>query len=264
MNMKDCRPVDTPMVPGLNLPEPKNIKMTDEDKKLPYQKGMGLLIWCLMTRVDIAFAVGVLCRYMSSYDGNIFSLMKRVLRYLKGTSSLGLEYKRSGKSLRFGSTKEPIDLVMYGDADNASRVYDSKSTTGWLAILAKGVLCFKSTIQRSIALSTVESEFLSLKDACQEVEWLRALLQEIGVVIRGPTVVKQDNQSTIKLALNPVMHTRTKHFRVSQHYVRKIIVDGVIIPKYQFTDEMLADITNKALSGGHFIRTRNQLMVGSK
>jgi hypothetical protein len=43
-----------------------------------------------------------------------------------------------------------------------------------------------------------------------------------------------------------------------------MIVDGVIIPEYLSTDEMLADITNKALSGGHFIRTRNQLMVGSK
>ena len=63
MNMADSRPVDTPMVPGLILPEPSKVTMTADDAKLPYQQGMGLLIWCLMTRIDIAFAVGVLCRY---------------------------------------------------------------------------------------------------------------------------------------------------------------------------------------------------------
>ena len=233
--------------------------MTDEDKALPYQRGVGLLIWCLITRIDIAFAIGVLCRYMAKYNASLFILMKRVLRYLKGASDFGLEYKRATDKVKF-SSNNIMDLVMYCDADNASRVHDSRSTTSWFATLAGGIICFKSSIQRPIALSTVESEFLALKDACQEIEWLRALVQEMSITIDGPTVVKQDNQSTIKLAINPVMHVKTKHFRVAQHYVRQLVKDGAIKPEYLETKLMSADLLNKALSGPHFIRFRDIMM----
>ena len=261
MNMADSRPVDTPMVPGLILPEPSKVTMTADDAKLPYQQGMGLLIWCLMTRIDIAFAVGVLCRYMAKYDASMYALMKRVLRYLKGTSSHGLEYRRASSNAKFGS-KEPMDIVVYGDADNSSRIHDSRSTTSWITLMANGPISFRSIIQRIIALSTVESEFRALRDVCQEVEWLRAFIQELGIILWGPTVVKQDNQSAIKLATNPIMHVKTKHFRVDQHYVRQLVKDMVIATEYMPTNDMLADILNKALSGPHFIRLRDKLMVG--
>ena len=263
MNMADCKPVDSPMVPGLTLPEPSAVTMTDDDKELPFQRGVGLLIWLLITRIDIAFAVGVLCRYMAKYNDYLFKLMKRVLRYLKGTSDFGLEYKRAADKAKFSLVNVMI-LIMLCDADNASRIHDSRSTTSWFAMLMNGIICFKSSVQRTIALSTVESEFVALKDACQEIEWLRALIQEMGITVKGPTVVKQDNQSTIKLAVNPVMHVKTKHFRVAQHYVRQLIKDNVITLEYMPTEDMLADILNKALSGPHFIRLRDKLMVGSK
>ena len=263
MNMADCKPVDSPMVPGLTLPEPSAVTMTDDDKELPFQRGVGLLIWLLITRIDIAFAVGVLCRYMAKYNDYLFKLMKRVLRYLKGTSDFGLEYKRAADKAKFSLVNIMI-LIMLCDADNASRIHDSRSTTSWFAMLMNGIICFKSSVQRTIALSTVESEFVALKDACQEIEWLRALIQEMGITVKGPTVVKQDNQSTIKLAVNPVMHVKTKHFRVAQHYVRQLIKDNVITLEYMPTEDMLADILNKALSGPHFIRLRDKLMVGSK
>ena len=139
---------------------------------------------------------------------------------------------------------------------------DSRSTTSWITLMANGPISFRSIIQRIIALSTVESEFRALRDVCQEVEWLRAFIQELGIILWGPTVVKQDNQSAIKLATNPIMHVKTKHFRVDQHYVRQLVKDMVIATEYMPTNDMLADILNKALSGPHFIRLRDKLMVG--
>ena len=60
------------------------------------------------------------------------------------------------------------------------------------------------------------------------------------------------------------MHVKTKHFRVAQHYVRQLIKDNVVTLEYMPTEDMLADILNKALSGPHFVRLRDKLMVGSK
>ena len=172
-------------------------------------------------------------------------------------------YKRAADKAKFGFVNLMI-LIMLCDADNASRIHDSRSTTSWFVRLMDAIISFKSSIQRSIALSTVESEFLALKDACQEIEWLRALVQEMGITLKGPTAIMQDNQSTIKLVVNPVMHVKTKHFRVAQHYVRQLIRDNVIILEYVPSEDMLADILNKALSGPHFIRLRDKLMVGTK
>ena len=56
--------------------------------------------------------------------------------------------------------------------------------------------------------------------AVQEALYLRSLLDEMGVVIDGPTVIKEDNQSCIKMCKSPVMQKRTKHIDVKYHFVR--------------------------------------------
>ncbi len=93
--MQDCRPISTPMEPGMGnllLPSTK-----EADKKIVtwYQSVVGSLMWsAIHTRPDLAYSVGVLSRYCSNPGKLYCDLIQRVLRYVAGTLDLGLVFQK--------------------------------------------------------------------------------------------------------------------------------------------------------------------------
>lgn len=85
-----------------------------------------------------------------------------MLRYLKTTSSHGLHY--SGE-------KKTNELVAYSDADWGSNADDRRSVSGILILLNGGPDVFKSTYQRTVALSTAEAQYMALSMCTQDVRW---------------------------------------------------------------------------------------------
>ena len=71
-------------------------------------------------------------------------------------------------------------------------------------LLGGGAITLSSRKQRSVALSTVEAEYMALSIATQEAIWLRQLQEELGVTESGPTLIYEDNQGAISMAKNPV------------------------------------------------------------
>ena len=136
---------------------------------------------------------------------------KRVLRYLKGSNDLELCY-----------TKEAGGVKLHGsaDADWAGDLGDRPSATGYSFHLQKaGAGISWSTQKQSTAtISTSEAAYQAGAAAVEEA--LLSLLDEEGVVIDGPTVNKEDNQSCIKMCKNPEMQKRTKYIDVKYHFVR--------------------------------------------
>ena len=88
----------------------------------------------------------------------------------------------------------------------------------------------------SVALSTVEAEYISASDASQEAIWLRKLLFDLFDSSLEPVVIHCDNQSYVKLSENPVFHDRSKHIEMRYHYVRDMVQRRVVSLPYIPTD----------------------------
>ena len=87
--------------------------------------------------------------------------------------------------------------------------------------------------------------------AC-EMMWIKSLLLELGFPIETPMSMHCDNQTAIFIVNNPIFHERTKHIEVNCHYVRDMVMRGVISTPYTHSSEQLTDIFTKGLSVGIF------------
>ena len=105
-------------------------------------------------------------------------------------------------------------MTGYSDSDWAGNPDDRKSTSGYAFNIGSGVVSWSSKKQPTISLSSTEEEYKALCSATCEVVWLRRILEDVGNKPMKPTVIKCDNQSTIKLAHNPICHARTKHIEI--------------------------------------------------
>ena len=94
----------------------------------------------------------------------------RVLRYLRFTRNIGLNY-----------TRYLAVLEGYRDANWISDTSDSKSTSGYVFTLSGVAVSWKSSKQTCIARSTMESEFIALDKTGEEAEWLCHFLEDIPI-----------------------------------------------------------------------------------
>ena len=124
--------------------------------------------------------------------------------------------------------------------------------TGYVIVINGTSVSWKSQRQPTVAMSSTEAEYMALFAVTQEVIWLRRLLKQVksssSSQAKEPTVVYQDNKSTILLASNPSQHSRTKHIHTKFHFVRDQVNEGNIKIEYKSTEDMVADILTKAVS----------------
>ncbi|KAA0046794.1 retrotransposon protein, putative, Ty1-copia sub-class [Cucumis melo var. makuwa] len=117
---------------------------------------------------NIAYAIGLLCRFTSRSSLEHWNAIERVMRYLKKTQNLGLHYN-----------KFPDVLESYSNANWNSFSDDSKATNGYIFNIAGGVVAWKSKKQIILAQLTMESEMIALAAVSEEASWLQSLLSEI-------------------------------------------------------------------------------------
>ncbi len=194
------------------------------------------------TRPDIAYAVGNLAKFNSCPSRVHWTALKRVLRYLKGTMSYGIQYKKNSGSCVIG----------FSDADWAGDVNDWKSTSGYLFQMNGGALTWKSKKQDCVALSTAEAEYVALSSAAQESVWFNKLSAELGCSLKEPTLIYEDNQFTISMCKNPQFHGRAKHIDIRHQFVRELVTQRNIELQYSPSQEMVADMLTKSLAQDQF------------
>jgi hypothetical protein len=233
-DMSDCHGSDTPMEVNLKLEK----GLSNSDKKYPYQQLLGSLMYLsVLTRADIAYSVSYLSQYNNSHNGSHWKHLKRLLKYLQKTKSYGLVYR-----------KDNCCLHGFVDADWASCTVDRRSYTGYCFIMSGSVISFESRKQRTIALSSCESEYMALSEACKEAIYLQNLLRDIMKPSDStPICLYSDSQSSIKLAANPLYHKRTKHIDVRHHFVRDCVYHNKVKLDYVSTSNMPADLLTKSL-----------------
>ena len=103
-----------------------------------------------------------------------------------------------------------------------------------------------SKLQDVVALSSTEAEYMALTHAAQEAMYLRQLQTEMQVDESEQGVLLLcDNQSTMKIAQNPVFHKRSKHIAIRYHFIREKVELGEINLQFVRTEDMAADQLTK-------------------
>jgi len=117
-------------------------------------------------------------------------------------------------------------------------------------------------IEGSIAMSSTEAEHKAAIEALQEIIWLRELLKEIGYEQKQPTIIYEDNKSTMTLGENfSGKVKKVKHFLRSIQYMMEHVNElKTIMFEYLVTDEQIADVLTKPLGPSEFLRLRDWLL----
>jgi hypothetical protein len=240
LGASELNPTSTPMETGLRLTRsPDDYQASPQDVS-QYQSIVGALMYAACaTRPDIAYSVSTLSQYSARPNSTHFGALKRVLRYLRGSTNLSLTFT--------GTNDLAPQLVAYTDSDWASNQDDRRSVTGYVFILCGGPISWASRRQKTVAQSTVEAEYMATAEAVKEAIWWRRFLGELAQTIDSPTSLYSDNAGSISLAHNPEHHARTKHIDVKYHLTREHLQLGTISLQRVPTKGNTADIFTKAL-----------------
>lgn len=131
------------------------------------------------TRPDIAFVVGQLSRHNSDPRIEHLRIAKQVLRYLKGTITLGIEWENDPAGHRLGGRYGELGMVGYADSSYAGDLEDRKSITGYCFFLGGAIVTWCSKRQRIISRSTPEAEYVAVSQGAREGVWIRQFLNKL-------------------------------------------------------------------------------------
>jgi sulfur transfer complex TusBCD TusB component (DsrH family) len=124
-----------------------------------------------------------------------------------------------------------------------------------------GVVSWRSKKQPTIALSSMEAEYIGITIVACEVVWLQKLLSDLGQLVDAHVVIYCDNISSILLVNNSVYHARTKHNEVHFHFIREKVLAKEIDLIHVNIEDQVVDIFTKALSTDKLKKFQKMLSV---
>ncbi|PKU75882.1 Retrovirus-related Pol polyprotein from transposon TNT 1-94 [Dendrobium catenatum] len=231
--MTNAKPVSTPASCKTVLTSTSNNEFSNPQL---FRNLIGSLQYLTLTRPDIQYTVQQLSQHMHKPLNLHFEALKRLLRFIKGTTNFGI-------SLLTGD----LTLKGFSDADWATNSQDRKSISGYCNFLGKSLISWQVKKQTTVARSSTEAEYRVLATEASEVIWLRRLLEDFHIPQTIPTTIYCDNTSAIALANNPVYHARTKHIDVDCHFIRDCIQAKHLTVHHICTKDQIADIFTKNL-----------------
>jgi len=186
---------------------------------------IGSLLYLTASRLDILFSVCLCARFQSDSRESHLTVVKRIFKYLKGTTNLGLLYK---KSLDY-------KLVGFCDADYAGDRIERKSTSGNCQFHGDNLISWASKRQATIAMSTTEAEYISAARCCTQLLWMKHQLEDYHINANNIPIYC-DNIVVICLSKNPILHSRTKHIEIKHQYIRDYVYKGILDIKFIDTE----------------------------
>ena len=174
-NMDKAHPLSSPMV--VRSLDVKNdpFRPCEKGEKLlgpevPYLSAIGALMYLAnCTRPDIAFSVNLLARYSSAPTRRHWKGIQHILRYLSGTTNMGLLYSNKSKEKPLG----------YADAGYLSDPHKARSQTGYVFNYNGTAISWRSVKQTMVATSSNHSEIIAIHEASHECIWLRSMIHHI-------------------------------------------------------------------------------------
>ena len=235
--MMECNPKTVPCDVNITSVDRNTDSNYLDDTRL-YREMVGNLLYLMTcTRPDLCFAMTRLSQFLARPRNQHLNICKSVLRYLRGTTNLGLTFVK---------TKSQIKLLCFCDSDWGGSCGDRKSISGYCYRLSdeSSLVSWRSRRQQTVALSTCEAEYMAMSHDIQEGKFIRQLLFDLhGKMLRIDLFA--DNQGAINLAKNPVSHKRSKHIDIRYHFIRSEVNDGNVILNYIPSNENVADLFTK-------------------
>jgi hypothetical protein len=240
-DLTNITPRNTPLPVGLTLDQSMSPKTESEKlvmKNKPYRPILGSVMWGqLATRPDLSFAVSLLSRFQADPGIDHWSALMHVIGYIRNTMDYGLTYSRD----------DDITPLAYVDADYGGCRDTRRSTSGYVFTMAGGAVTWSSKRQATVALSTVEAEYVAMSRCAQQMIWMHTWLEEVRVEHDVPGVIKGDSRGAIALVKNTKDHGKVKHIDIRHHYVRELVKSGSIIFEQIPSADNLADLFTKPL-----------------
>jgi len=257
--MSDCKPKPQPFSSGTKLSKAAGTPL-DPELKLCFMEIIGSLMYlATCTRPDISHAVCTLARFMAAPTYLHLEHAKHVLRYIRSSSSQGITFGVPPGGAGAHS------LLGFCDSDWGGDFETKRSTTGYVFILNGGAIAWQSKLQQTVAASTCEAEYMAASAAAKEALWLQKLMCAFEIPLQA-VEIRTDNQSSLTLLNEPILHARSKHIDI--HYPLSTIHYFVRDPAararragvhYIPTADMVADTFTKALPLNAFRRCRNRM-----
>jgi hypothetical protein len=128
-------------------------------------------------------------------------------------------------------------------------------------MMAGGAVAWSSKRQTTVALSTVEAEYVAMSRCAQQMIWMQNWLAEVKIDYTLPGLIKGDNRGAIALTKNTRDHGKVKHIDIRHHYIRELLQAGVIAMEQVSSADNLADIFTKPLPCDHHHRLLVSLKI---
>ncbi|CAM6124024.1 unnamed protein product [Calypogeia fissa] len=247
-NMDSAHPVSTPMDLRSSDATRDTFKKRTETKEIlgpkkPYLSDIGALMYlATQSRPDIAFAVNLLACHSAMPTIRHWNGVKRVFRYLRGTTELGLFFPKHSEKL----------LIGYADAGYLSNPDDAKSQTGYVFLQGGTAISWKSCKQSLTATTSNHAEIIALYEATRECIWRRHLIDHINTHagrphFDKPTTLYEDNRPCVEQIVQGfIKGDRIKHIAPKFFYTHEQHGEQVKV-KWISSKDNRADLFTKPL-----------------
>jgi len=221
----------------------------------PYREFLGTLLWILNgTRQDIVFPVNTLAKLKSNPGLVHWRAALRVLGFLNTAKHYCIRYAQQHFNENITSSvymrgRLPItpDLQRYVDASHAADFDTRRSTTGYIFFISREPVSWQCCMKTTVALFSMEAEYMAASAATKEALWQPRLLQQLGMQVDLPITLYEDNKSAIMFADHSGDHRTTKHIDTKFNFAREAQTNGFIMLVYVPTAEQLTDGMTKDL-----------------
>jgi hypothetical protein len=166
--MTGCNPIDTPMDQNSKLLPGRPDLAKDITR---FRSIVGSLRYLVNTRPDIAYSVGMVSRFMEAPTSDHWAAIKRIVRYIAGTSEYGCTY--------LNKPTTGLKLLGYSDSDHAGDLENRNSTSGVMFFLNGNLVTWTSQKQRVVSLSNCEAEYIAAASAACQGVWLSMLIVDL-------------------------------------------------------------------------------------
>lgn len=202
-----------------------------------YRSLTSALQYLTPTHPDIAYVVQQACLFVHDLREPHLALVKRIMRYVKGTLDHGLSLSSTSSST----------LTVYSDTDWAGYPDTRPSTSSYCVYLGDNFISWSSKRHMTVSRSSAEAEYRAVAHVVAECCWVRQLLVELLQPISSATIVYYDNISAVYMTANPVHHLRTKHIELDTHFIREKVSLGEVRVLHVPSSHEIVDIMTKGL-----------------
>ena len=223
-----------------------------------YASLVGALLYIsVMSRPDVAYHTSILAKFLHDPSPDCYKAALQLLQYLHSTKNKRMYFSGKvqipdGCGAHAKDIEQNCGFVAYSDS-----LWGNKypyPMFGYGIYLYGGLISYASKQLKTVAFSSCEAEYAAASYACKEIEFVRNVCADMGVILQGRLVLCVDNTAAIDIAHDVGVSARTKHFDRAIHYLRDLTQLRRILPLFVDTHRQRADGYTKALDKSTFNR----------